>query len=161
MCLIIIYKSGQSLVVWGITEGRQAAREVDTFLQVILTSDWSKQTTWLNNWPLIGRHRSCDQNSDLWLVEADHLTWTLTSYWFTSFRAPPPFPGPRVSSFPGRTWSTRSWCRMTPPRSRQAGLEFEYTIRLLERIVLQENRYLIMRDIFMILECRGKILWDT
>ena len=43
MCLIIIYKSGQSLVVWGITEGRQAAREVDTFLQVILASDWPSQ----------------------------------------------------------------------------------------------------------------------
>ena len=27
-------KLGQSLVVWGITEGRQAAREVDTYLQV-------------------------------------------------------------------------------------------------------------------------------
>merc|ERR550517_1535521 len=26
-------RRGQSLVVWGITEGRQAAREVDTFLQ--------------------------------------------------------------------------------------------------------------------------------
>ena len=45
MCLIIIYKSGQSLVVWGITEGRQAAREVDTFLQVIQTSDWSRKIT--------------------------------------------------------------------------------------------------------------------
>ena len=42
MCLIIIYKSGQSLVVWGITEGRQAARELDTFfLHVIQASDWS------------------------------------------------------------------------------------------------------------------------
>ena len=33
MLPIIFLKLGQSLVVWGITEGRQAAREVDTFLQ--------------------------------------------------------------------------------------------------------------------------------
>ena len=37
--------------------------------------------TWPEHRPLIGWGRSRDLNTSLWLVEADHVTWTLASDW--------------------------------------------------------------------------------
>ena len=49
--------------------------------QVILASDWSKLITWPEYRPLIGQYKSCDLNTDLWLVQTDQVTSMLASGW--------------------------------------------------------------------------------
>ena len=41
----------------------------------------SDTISWPGHWPLIGRERSRDKDTGLWLVECDHVTWILASDW--------------------------------------------------------------------------------